>query len=509
MKNFLKKSWPFITLAVLAFTVHFAFLSYPAQVVFDEVHFGKFVGAYFTGQYYFDIHPPLGKLMIAGWAKLNNVDPNFDFDHIGEAAAPQMLFTLRFLPAFFGGLFVLAFSWLAWLASHSKKTALIAGVLILLDNAFLVQSHFILVDIFMLTFEVLALSFFFLQQRQKSFSAKWFGYLILMSLFFGLTISIKWTGLATIGIIGVILVAKVFNRKLALYLSTPAGHSDPPVGGEESHRISQRAETRATKLLDSSACGLKMTKIALLKETAISIIFLLSIGFVIYLVPFVIHFNLLPNSGPGDAFMSSVFQQELKYGRANVSVPLSFWKKFIELNKTMYTSSSNITAYHPYASRWYTWPLAYKFVYYWNQDITENQKTVSSGKIFLAGNPFLWWLAGGFLIFVLAQQISKKGRRKTPPIYYILAMAYLANLLPFLGIKRVSFLYHYLPAALYAILLLSFWLTRQWSKNEKIFWAAMFLILAGFIFMAPLSYGWQVPAWASRAEIQLLGPLYH
>ena len=53
----LKKSWPFLLLAVLSFTVHFAFLSYPAQVVFDEVHFGKFVAGYFTHQYFFDIHP--------------------------------------------------------------------------------------------------------------------------------------------------------------------------------------------------------------------------------------------------------------------------------------------------------------------------------------------------------------------------------------------------------------------------------------------------------------------
>ena len=502
MKNTFRKSWPFIVLAVLAFTVHLAFLSYPSQVVFDEVHFGKFVGAYFTGQYYFDIHPPLGKLMIAGWAKLSGVNPNFDFDHIGEAAPAHMFFVMRFLPAFFGGLFVLAFSWLAWLISRSKKTALIAGVLILLDNAFLVQSHFILVDIFMLTFEVLALCFFFLQQRQKSFGAKWFFYLILTILFFGLAISIKWTGLATIGIIGVVLVAKIFSRKLSYYLAgrqpgqAPSEGRRPAKGGTG---LEWEPENEGLALAGATRKFI---------EGLISLVFFLAIGLSIYIIPYFIHFNLLPNSGPGDAFMSSAWQQELKYGRANVSQPLSFWQKFIELNKTMYTSSSNITAYHPYASRWYTWPFAYKFVYYWNQDITENQKTVSSGKIFMAGNPFLWWLAAGWLIFVLLRLFTKNGRRKTPPIFYLLALAYFANLLPFLGIKRVSFLYHYMPAALYAVLLLSFWLAQQWLKNKKIFWAALFLILAGSVFLAPLSYGWQIPLWASRAETRLLGPLY-
>ena len=34
------------------------------QVVFDEYHFGKFVNGYITGEYFFDIHPPLGKLLL-------------------------------------------------------------------------------------------------------------------------------------------------------------------------------------------------------------------------------------------------------------------------------------------------------------------------------------------------------------------------------------------------------------------------------------------------------------
>ncbi len=219
MKLFLKNYWLFLVLAIFAFSAHLAFLSHPSQVVFDEVHFGKFVGAYFSGQYYFDIHPPLGKLMIASWAKLNGANPVFAFDHIGEAIPQNILFTLRFLPAFFGGLFVLAFAWLAYLINRSKIAALCAGFLILLDNAFLVQSKFILVDVFLVFFSVLAFCFFFLYQRQKTYSAKWFLFLILTGASFGLSISIKWTGLATIGILAVILFVKIFSKKLSGYLS--------------------------------------------------------------------------------------------------------------------------------------------------------------------------------------------------------------------------------------------------------------------------------------------------
>lgn len=466
-----KKSWPFIILAILAFTVHLAFLSHPSQVVFDEVHFGKFVSGYFTGQYYFDIHPPLGKLMLAAFVKITNVNPVFDFDHIGKQAAPQMFFVLRFLPAFFGGLFVLAFSWLAYLISRSKITALIAGFLILLDNAFLVQSRFILVDIFMLTFGILTFCFFFLYQRQRRFALKWFIFLILTGISFGLTISIKWTGLATIGIIGVVLLAKIFSRKLAEYLN---GNDIARAGA--------------------------LTKF---KEGLISFLLILFVGLSIYTIPFAIHFKLLPLSGSGDAFMSSAWQQELKYGRDNIYQPLSFFQKFLELNKTMFTANASIRTEHPYGSRWYSWPIDRKPIYYWTDGQPPSGK---SANIYFVGNPVLWWLALAFVALTLILIVGKKSRRGLKPIFYILLLAYFANLLPFILVKRVSFLYHYLPAASFGILLAALYLTQIYQK-KKIFVVIFLLILAGFLVLTPYSYGLLIPNWLNKLEINLIGLL--
>eukprot|EP00171_Calliarthron_tuberculosum_P020794 IDg20794t1 len=48
----------------LALAVRLYRIAEPAAVVFDEVHFLRFVKNYRDGEYLFDIHPPLGKLVL-------------------------------------------------------------------------------------------------------------------------------------------------------------------------------------------------------------------------------------------------------------------------------------------------------------------------------------------------------------------------------------------------------------------------------------------------------------
>jgi len=487
MSKFLKAFWPFFLLAALAFTVHLAFLNHPSQVVFDEVHFGKFVSAYFTGQYYFDIHPPLGKLLIAGWVKLAGVNPVFAFDKIGETIPPNILSAMRFLPALTGGLFVLAFTWLAYLISRNRTTALLAGFLILLDNAFLVQSKFILVDIFLLFFEVLTFCFFFLWQRQTVFSRRWWAYLIFTAIFFGLTISVKWTGVATLGVIAMVLTLKIFNTKLANYLNPQAylAPTRPPEIPKEQFLAAWQKQTKKIKIKGA--------------WRGLSVILL--IGAVVYLIPFAIHFKLLPHSGPGDAFASWSWQQELKYGPSENSP--TFWQKTIELNKTMYKANAGITSPHPYGSRWWSWPLAHKPVYYWNQDVIAGQPGWTA-KIYFLSNPLLWWLGAGFAGLTFFFFFSKKGRQHVTPVFYILVLAWLANWLPFVLISRVAFLYHYLLPAVFTTLILTLYLTRLWPKEKFIFIMIIGLIAVAFLLFLPYCYGWPLPAKLAQPINQLV-----
>ena len=294
--------------------------------------------------------------------------------------------------------------------------------------------------------------FFLLGSRQKSFSRKWFFYFILTGLFFGLTLSIKWTGLAILGIFGAILLARIFSQKMAGYLNPIASSS-------------------------------KKIK---LKESATGFVLIVLTGFIIYLIPFYIHFKLLPHSGPGDAFMSPIFQQELK--NPNSQKKISFGSKFYELNQTMGKANIGLSQTHPYSSRWFQWPFNQKSIFYWNRE--ENGQ---SYKIFLRGNLFLWLVSLLAALSVLALSFFKKFRSQFSrflPIFFVLIFSYLANLLPFIFIKRVAFLYHYLPALTYALIILAIWISGLWPKQKIILAAILTLILINFILFLPLSFGW-------------------
>jgi len=75
---------------------------------FDEVHFGKFASYYLRRSYYFDVHPPLAKLMLAAMGYFVGYDGHYLFDTIGENYVTNNTpyIALRALPAFLGALTV-------------------------------------------------------------------------------------------------------------------------------------------------------------------------------------------------------------------------------------------------------------------------------------------------------------------------------------------------------------------------------------------------------------------
>ncbi len=412
-----------LILLFLSFGTRFLFLSHPPEVVFDEVHYGKAVNGYFRGEYFFTGHPPLGPQLIALGGFLGKYQPKFAFENIGEKFTDRSYISLRIMPALFGSLIPLVLFFFLREIGFSQILAFFASLFSIFENSLLVQSRFILIDTFWIFFGFLGLTLFFVSRR-KNYNLF---YLTLSGISFGLGVATKWTALSFPLFVGIVFAfdfLKEFFRKT----------------------------TKEIFILFIKAFF------------GLGICF-----FVAYFIPFVIHFKLLPKSGPGDVFMS----REFLTGQKNV------FEKFIELNKVSYeTNVKGMKASHPYSSKFYTWPFLLRPIFYW---VNEDQR------IYFLGNPILWWSSSFAIFFLFILVIFHSKIQKDKRAIFIL-LGYLTNMVPYLNVERVTFLYHYLPALIFAISSLVYLIS--WLKDwKKVLFLILIFTILSFFYFAPLSYG--------------------
>lgn len=427
-------------------------LNLPPSVVFDEVYFRAFAGHYLDGHYFFDIHPPLVKLVFAGFAALLHITPD---QLIGTDPGAIIL---RLLPALAGAALVPLVYVIVRQLGLGRRIATIGALFVLLDNALLVKSRFILMDSLLLLIGFGALASYLALRRAKGIH-RWV-WVLVTAVLLGMLISTKWTGLAVAGLIGLTWLVEGVRHKINW----------------------QR----------------------LLGEGFVTLLIMATI----YIGTFMVHFALLDKSGEGDAFMTPKFQSLLiDSPYYNPSARMSFWDKFVELNKEMYTAQSSLEGVkHPYASKWYTWPLEIRGVYYWQGPAG---KDGLQGNIYLLGNPIVWW---GSAIAVVIALCLWLGRPKLLGKYrwltVFLLVGYVVNFIPFAFIDRPMFLYHYLFALLFAILLACVLIARlfDWQQRhygaktvQRTTWALVITVTLGFLYFLPISYGFPL----SPSDLQL------
>nr|XP_022326265.1 protein O-mannosyl-transferase 1-like [Crassostrea virginica] len=268
-----------ILLMLTALASRLWMLGHPRAVVFDELHFAKFASLYMKRIFFFDVHPPLGKLLLAVAGGFSGLGDGADFDHIGADYSPTFpVYTMRLLPAVLGSLVVPLVYQIAVELRLSRWAALLAGLCVVFDNGILVQSRFMLMEGMLLFFMCLSLYSYlkFRNLAHREFSVQWLFWLSLTGVSFTCTLSIKYVGFFTAALI-MIQVGKDYWGLL------------------EDH----------TK---SDFC--------LVKHLFVRAFFLLTIPLISYLFIFYVHLSLLTKAGPHDNIMTSAFQASLEGGLA-------------------------------------------------------------------------------------------------------------------------------------------------------------------------------------------------
>lgn len=430
--------WAPAALLLIGLATHLIGLGHPAQVVFDEVHWGKAVSAYCcTGQRQFDVHPPHGKLLVTVGAWLGGYDGTMSFEKIGLPYGRHPAFWLRLIPALSGVLIPVLFFLFLRGAGGSVATAWIGGLLLALDNALLLETRTLLFDGILVASSLGSLVCLFGIERASSPGRAW-AWTIACGALAGLAVGTKFTGLAVPGLIAVWLAWLGWTRRV------PAG--------------------------------------LIVWRGLVAVV----AGCAIYVGGWMVHFALLTQPGPADLFHPTT---------GNLIEDLRV------VHRTMFAANASLVATHPDGSHPLSWPVMKVAPLFW---------TGEGAAEYLVGNPVVWW-GSSLLLVVIVVNVGlmrvtrlKLGPRPPSSRLWFLLLAYAAAYLPFFGVTRILFLYHYFTPLVFSLAFVLIWLEEAgWIRPEGAggqrasYYGVMVAAVVGFVMMSPLTYGFSVGAYST------------
>lgn len=296
--------------------LRFRNISHPPGIAFDEVHFGKFASFYLKRQYFFDVHPPLAKLMLALHSWLIGYRGEFGFENIGDSYEDLNVpyVGLRSFSAILGSLTPVLVYAIMKESGYPAFASTLSAVLVVFDNAHILHTRLVLIDAPLILFAASSLFAYikFYKLRYQEFSKPWWIWLTLTGISLSLTISCKLVGLFTFVTIGIAVASDLWDM-----LDIRRGHPLDHIGRHVMARI----------------------------------VCLIVIPFMLYLFWFWVHFAVLTHSGPGDEFMSAAFQQTL------INSPLTVAAEEIRYNDTLILQHRSTKCFlHSHSHRY---PLRY------------------------------------------------------------------------------------------------------------------------------------------------------
>lgn len=268
-----------IFVAITSFITRFYDLHEPAHVCWDETHFGKMASWYINRTFFFDVHPPLGKMLIAYSGYISGYDGRFAFDKPGDPYEhwTQYLGMRIFCAAL--GMTIPSFIYLATKSmTKSTHSAIIAALLIVFDNGMITLTRYILLDpplLFFVSAAILGMAKFSFSYGPSStarpFSKYWWFWLIWTGVSISCAFSVKFVGLFIVALVG---LRTAYDIWIIL--------------GDVSRPISY-----------------------FLKHFLARVLCLIALPICIYVFLFYVHLKQLDHTGNGDGFYSSSFQSQL------------------------------------------------------------------------------------------------------------------------------------------------------------------------------------------------------
>ncbi|XP_055700436.1 protein O-mannosyl-transferase 2 isoform X2 [Phlebotomus papatasi] len=265
----------FAIIVLLTVLTRFYKVTEPDHVCWDETHFGKMGSWYINRTFFFDVHPPLGKMLIALSGKLTGYNGTYPFEKPGDKYNGTRYEGMRIFCTTLGALIVPMSFDIVHDLTRSVQASLMASAYILLDVGMITLNQYILLDpilMFFMTASVLGMVKVTKNtEEDRSFSGIWWFWLLFTGLMLACTISVKFVGLFVVLLVGLHTISDLWNV---------LGNLSKPV-------------------------------IFTVKQLIARAIALIAWPALVYMFFFYIHLEILNRSGNGDGFYSSAFQSKL------------------------------------------------------------------------------------------------------------------------------------------------------------------------------------------------------
>ncbi|XP_008555274.1 protein O-mannosyl-transferase 2 [Microplitis demolitor] len=274
----------FGVIIILTVITRFYNVTEPQHVCWDETHFGKMGSWYINRTFFFDVHPPLGKMLIALSGYLTGYDGTFPFEKPGDKFGDTKYVGMRMFCTLLGATIVpLAFLTI-WDLTRSTRAAALSAMFILFDVGLLTLNRYILLDPLLLCFMMSATWGMARvgSLKDRAFTKTWWGWLTFTGISLACTIGVKFVGLFVVLLVGLFTISELWRE---------LGDLSQPVTNVGKHLLAR-------------------------------VVCLIILPILLYMIFFFIHLIVLNKSGSGDGFYSSEFQSLLQGNSLhNASMP--------------------------------------------------------------------------------------------------------------------------------------------------------------------------------------------
>ena len=426
--------------------------TYMNSMYFDEIYHARTAYESATGHSIYEVtHPPLGKDMMSWCVSIMGMNP----------------FAWRFAGTVAGILMIPAIYFLGFLIFRKTSWATVLALLMAFDGMHYVQTRIATIDSYGVLFIILMFLFMYWYYSISFYDQplwKTFIPLGLCGLSFGLGAASKWICLYAGAGLAVLFFITLFRRFME-------------------YRLSLKAIAGAT---GETKQYLKKIQDTFVNNTCYTILFcilmFIIVPLTIYCLSYYPYWNAVGETRP-------------------------WYQIIIDNQEYMFSYHSKLEATHPYMSDWYTWPVMQKPMFYYTGPSTDT--TVSA--IYAFGNPAVWY--AGLVCTILAAIIFLKrffggkvaaqsgdgmlvklfgtgedglndvNERDTRTLMFLF-IGLASNLLPWVGISRCVFIYHYFASVPF-IMMFTVYILRNIGRKRTIvavILTALLLVLTVVLF---------------------------